>query len=84
MGKITLIDEEDIECEFELLATFGLDDYNYAALMPIDRIDEEVHILRIEQDNNGDTMLLGIEDSRELDDAITAYESLVNENNEIK
>lgn len=79
MEKIVLIDENNMEEEFEIIATFGLDDDNYAALKPLDEIKEDIYILRIEQDSNGDTIFLGIEDNEELKDAIIAYESLINE-----
>ncbi len=83
MGKIVLVDEMDVEQEFELLATFGLDDYNYAALIPISSIEEDTFILRIEQNKEGEMILVGIEDDEELNDAILAYEALLKEKNEM-
>ena len=82
MEKIVLLDEMDVEQEFELLATFGLDDYDYAALMPLDESDKDTYILRIEHDDNGDIILVGIEDNEELNDVILAYESLIDEKGE--
>ncbi|NLY86331.1 MAG: DUF1292 domain-containing protein [Tissierellia bacterium] len=78
--RIVLIDEVGKEQEFLILATFGLDDDDYAALIPADNIDSPTYILRIERDENGDILLLGIEDDKELEDAIAAYEEIQREN----
>ena len=37
--KIVLLDEMGNEKEFQVLATFGLDDLDYAALLPLDDIE---------------------------------------------
>ncbi len=78
--RIVLIDEVGKEQEFLILATFGLDDDDSAALIPADNIDSPTYILRIERDENGDILLLGIEDDKELEDAIAAYEEIQREN----
>lgn len=76
MEKIVLLDEEGIEREFEVLASFGLDDCDYVALNPTgDR--EDIYILRLEYEDNDELILVGIEDDEELNDAILAYESLL-------
>ncbi|HLR34857.1 MAG TPA: DUF1292 domain-containing protein [Tissierellales bacterium] len=84
MEKLVLLDEKGVEQEFELLATFGLDDYDYVSLIPLNESDEDTYILRIEHDNNGDIILVGIEDNEELNDVILAYESLIEEKNRIE
>ena len=78
--RIVLIDELGKEQEFLILATFGLDDEDYAALIPADNIDSPTYILRIERDENGDFLLLGIDDDKELEEAIAAYEEIQKEN----
>ncbi|NLV88512.1 MAG: DUF1292 domain-containing protein [Tissierellia bacterium] len=78
--RIVLIDELGKEQEFLILATFGLDDEDYAALIPADNIDSPTYILRIERDENGDLLLLGIDDDKELEEAIAAYEEIQKEN----
>jgi uncharacterized protein YrzB (UPF0473 family) len=40
---------------------------------------EEAYILRIEQDDDGEDVLVGIEDEEELNAVIEAYEELVKE-----
>ena len=77
--KIVLLDENGKEEEFEVVATFGLDDFNYAVLFPINN-QNEAYILRMEYDDNDELVLVGIEDDGELNDAILAYESILKEN----
>ncbi|SHH60770.1 DUF1292 domain-containing protein [Sporanaerobacter acetigenes] len=78
--KIVLIDEMGKEKEFEISATFGLDDFDYAVLFPADDLEGEAFILRIERDADGQVYLIGIDDEEELDDVILAYETIVKEN----
>lgn len=78
--RITLLDELGKELEFIILATFGLDDEDYAALMPADNIESPTYILRMEKDENGDILLAGIDDEEELQDAIEAFEEIQKEN----
>lgn len=79
--KVVLLDEAGEEREFEVSATFGLDDFNYAVLFPVNNVDE-AYILRMEQDDKGDLVLVGIEDEEELNSAIMTYESILRENME--
>jgi uncharacterized protein YrzB (UPF0473 family) len=78
--KIILTDEMGEEQEFVILATFGLDDDDYAALLPADDIESPTYILRMEEDENGEIMLMGIDDDEELQAAIEAYEEIESEN----
>ena len=78
--RIFLLDELGKEQEFIILATFGLDDEDYAALMPADDIESPTYILRMETDENGDMLFAGIDDDEELEDAIAAYEEMQKEN----
>ena len=81
--RIVLLDENGKEEEFEVATTFGLDDFNYAVLFPIND-ENEAYILRMEYDDNNELVLVGIEDDDELNDAILAYESILKENIEQK
>lgn len=78
--KIILLDEQGKEQEFIILATFGLDDENYAALIPTDDMEGSIYVLRMEEDKDGDLLLIGIEDDKELEAAIEAYEEIHAEN----
>jgi len=84
MDIIVLYDEDGNETEFEVIATLELDDNEYAILLPKDadiepETDEvdEVYVLRMEKDENGEDVLVGIEDEEELNDVIEAYEELI-------
>lgn len=74
---IRLIDENGEEKEFEVLATFDVEDNEYTALLPTD--EEEVYLLKMEYDENGDVMLMNIEDEDEFTDVAAAYEAIVDE-----
>ena len=78
--KIMLLDEFGKEQEFIILATFGLDDTDYAALLPTDDMEGLTYILRMETDDNGELILTGIDDEEELQDAIDVYEEIQQEN----
>lgn len=84
MDFIVLYDEDGNETEFEVIATLEVEDNEYAILLPAgadidpesDEVDE-VYVLRMEQDENGDDVLVGIEDEDELNEVIMAYEELI-------
>lgn len=80
---VVLYNEEDKECRFEVLAVLDVDDGRYAILMPedCDEEDEEAYVLRIEKDENGQDILIGIDDDEELDTVVEAYEELVRQQN---
>ncbi|WP_236913277.1 DUF1292 domain-containing protein [Clostridium sp. Cult1] len=77
--KIVLLDEMGNRIEFQLLATFGLDDYEYAALLPVDDMESLTYLLRIEYDDEGEPILVGIDDDDELKDVIKVYEEIQKE-----
>ncbi len=77
---IELLNEKGEKEEFHIIATFGLDENSYAALLPVGEEDHDMFILRLEEDDLGETILVGIEDKNELNDAIDAYEELSSEN----
>lgn len=86
MDLIMLYDEDGNENEFEVVATLEVEDNEYAILLPRDddrdpdaeEVDE-AYVLRIEQDENGEDVLIGIEDEEELNMVIEAYEELAKE-----
>ena len=73
---IVLLDEMGNRLEFQVLATFGLDDSEYAALLPVDDMKSLTYLLRIEYDDEGEPILVGIDDDGELNDVIEAYEEI--------
>lgn len=71
-------DELGNEIEFIVKAKFTLDETDYVAMLPADDIESYTYILRIELDENGDEMLVGIDDE-ELMEAQKTYEELMKE-----
>lgn len=74
--KHVFFDELGNEIEFVVKAKFSLDEEDYVALLPANEIDAMTYILKIELDDNGDEILVGIDDD-ELDEAKEAYEELL-------
>lgn len=79
MGERHLFyDELGNEIEFIVKAKFSLDDTDYVAMLPTADIESATYILRIEMDDNGDEILVGIYDD-ELEEVQEAYEELMKE-----
>ncbi|MEW8973201.1 MAG: DUF1292 domain-containing protein [Tissierellaceae bacterium] len=80
MGERHLFyDELGNEIEFLVKAKFTLDDTDYVALLPAEDIQSMTYILRVELDENGDEILVGIDDE-ELREAEETYEELLKQN----
>lgn len=73
---ITLLDELGNKVEFELIATFGLDDMEYVALIPVNDEEPLTYLLRIDYDENGDLVFVTIDDKEEFDDVVKTYEEI--------
>lgn len=79
MGERHLFyDELGNPIEFIVKAKFSLDDTDYVALLPADDINSATYLLRVELDENGEEVLVGIDDD-ELEEAEEAYEELLKE-----
>ena len=70
----TLTDEEGNESEFEYLGELTLDDNDYIALIPLDGEEDEYVILKVETDENGEELLVTIDDDDEFDRVADAFE----------
>ena len=70
----TLTDEDGNESEFELLGEMEIDDNTYLALIPLDGDEDEYVILKVEVDENGDELLVTIDDDDEFDRVADAFE----------
>ncbi len=73
---IKLTNENGEEEEFYLIASFGLDDENYVALMGVDDKEELILMLRIAGEEDGEFYFEAIESEAELNDVIDAFEEL--------
>ena len=71
----TLTDEEGNESDFEFIGRIELDNNTYVALIPVEGTEEEYVILKVETDENGEEMLITIEDDEEFDKAADAFEA---------
>lgn len=80
MGEKHLFyDELGNEIEFLIKGKFTLDNTDYVALLPADDLESSTYILKVQIDDNGNEILVGI-DENELNEAKKAYEELLKEN----
>lgn len=70
----TLTDEEGNESEFELLGEMVIDEITYLALIPLGGDEDEYVVLKVEVDENGDELLVTIDDDDEFDRVADAFE----------
>ena len=71
----TLTDEEGNESQFALLGELELDGQIYLALIPADNDDaDEYVVLKVEVDENGEELLVTIDDDDEFDKVADAFE----------
>ena len=71
---ITLTDEDGEEKQFQLLGSCELDGVEYLAMVPLDEDKEEYVILKREADENGEVMLVTIDDDEEFDRVADIFE----------
>ncbi|WP_129597689.1 DUF1292 domain-containing protein [Anaerophilus nitritogenes] len=76
-NKITLIDENEKETEFEIIATLNIEETEYAILQPLD--DEEGVVIFKIIEVDGEEILENIQDDEELNQVLSAYEELMME-----
>ncbi|WP_053957074.1 DUF1292 domain-containing protein [Inediibacterium massiliense] len=76
-NKITLIDENEKEIDFEIIATLNIEETEYAILQPLD--DEEGVVIFKIIDVDGEEVLENIQDDEELSQVLSAYEELMME-----
>lgn len=79
METIKLYDENKNEKEFKIINTFGMDDDNYCVLEDVSN-GENVILKYIENDEQVE--FIGLENEKELNDAIEVYEDLMNSQKE--
>ncbi len=77
---IVLYDENGEEQQFELIASLTVEDKDYVVVRPIEDEDsEDGYILRVDKDENGEDIFLGVEDDAEFDMVVEAYNELMDE-----
>lgn len=76
---ISLVDENGVESEFEVILTLEANDKEYAILMPVDDEEsDEALVFRIDQDEEGE-MLVPLEDDKEYEIVVDVYNTLMDE-----
>ncbi|MDD3839944.1 MAG: DUF1292 domain-containing protein [Clostridia bacterium] len=79
-NEVILLTEDDEEVRFEHLATLEYNDNQYVILSPMEEMEgveeDEVVILRIEKDNQGQDVYVGLDDEREIKAVFSAFEQL--------
>jgi len=74
----TLTDDEGNELEFELIGSHEIDGVTYLALVPlIDNDEGEYVILKTQLDDNGEEMLVTIDDDNEFDRIADVFEDML-------
>lgn len=79
MDKELFFDENGVPVEFIIEGRFKVDDVDYIAMVSADEPEEQLYIMRMEEDEHGDPYLVGI-DEEELKIAQEVYEELIEEN----
>lgn len=76
---ISLVDENGVEAQFEIILTLEAEGKEYAILMPVeDEEAEEALIFRIDQDEEGE-ILVPLEDDKEYEIVVDVYNTLMEE-----
>ena len=76
---ISLLDENGVESQFEVILTLEAENKEYAILMPVDDEEaEEALVFRIDQDEEGE-MLVPLEDDKEYETVVDVYNTLMDE-----
>ena len=78
-GIYTLTDEDGKEEDFELLGTCVLEGISYYAFAPVAEDVDEYVILRVETDEDGEMMLVNIEDDDEFDRVVGYFDAHLEE-----
>ncbi len=70
----TLTDEDGVEMQFSLLGSCEIDGKEYFAMIPLDEGSGEYVILKKEIDENGEELLVTIDDDEEFDRVADLFE----------
>ncbi len=79
----TLTDEEGNENQFELIGTYEFEGTTYYALTELDaegnQVSEEYVVLKLEAEENGEDILVSIDDDEEFDRVADYFDDLFND-----
>lgn len=74
---VTLVDEEGTEHEFTVIDIIEVDGSEYAIMLPVDEENNEAIILKFDQDEEGNELLVDIEDDEEWEKVSDAWEEMI-------
>ncbi len=74
---ITLVDEEGEEHEFTFIDIMKVDGSEYAILLPVEEENDEAIILKFTRDDDGNELLIDIEDDEEWEKVADAWEEML-------
>jgi len=78
-GIITLVDEDGSEHDFSVIDILEVDGSEYAVLLPVEDESDEAVILKFACDDEGNELLIDIEDDEEWEKVADAWEEMLNE-----
>lgn len=73
--SIVLVDEDDQEHTFTILEYLEIDEQLYAVLLPDENPEEGAFVFRVETDDDGEEVLMDIEDDAEFEMVVGILES---------
>lgn len=76
---ITLVDEEGAEHDFTVVDIIEVDGSEYAILLPVEEENDEAIILKFAHDDDGNELLVDIEDDEEWEKVADAWEEMLTE-----
>ena len=79
---ITLTLEDDTELECALLAVFPVNGQDYAAMIPVEQLDDEdgeIFLYRYKELGNDELDITNIEDDAEFEEVSEAFDALLDE-----
>jgi len=77
--KITLTDEEGNEIEFDVITKLDIEDNEYFIVVPSDEDELDAVALKVIKDEEGNEVLVSVEDEEEFNLVAEAYEALSEE-----
>ena len=79
---VTLVDEEGAEHDFTVIDIIEVEGAEYAIMLPVDEEDNEAIILKFSKDEEGNELLVDIEDDAEWEKVSEAWEEMIAEEEE--
>lgn len=76
LGNILLYDENGDEVEFEVITKLDIEDKEYVIVTPLNEDSDDAIALRIDKGEDGEEVLVTVEDDDEFEMIEEAYETL--------